>query len=203
MRDQSDANRTGGAKVEVVRAARRACSRDCRARRQPRRQLTLARPTASVRRNSAASHRRSADPSEHAGSAASFDSGACFGRRTRRIGAGRALYLGFDAPLLGEPINVLLLVEERPHDDFAPMTVEALIADRFVPIDVNDATRALGESGILSMAFAIQPTPRELFGQTLSWLRLTPERRRLASELETEGARRVSQRRVGRAQPRR
>jgi hypothetical protein len=88
--------------------------------------------------------------------------------------AGRAIYLGCDAPLLGEPVNVLLLVEERPHDEFAPMSVEALVAGRFVPITVNDATRALGESGVLSMAFAIQPTPRELFGQTLSWLRLSP-----------------------------
>jgi hypothetical protein len=87
---------------------------------------------------------------------------------------GRAIYLGCDAPLLGEPINVLLLVEERPHDVFAPMGVEALIAGRFVPITVNDATRALGESGVLSLAFAIEPTPRELFGQTLSWLRLSP-----------------------------
>jgi len=88
--------------------------------------------------------------------------------------SGRAIYLGCDAPLLGEPINILLLVDERPHDEFAPMNVEALIAGRFVPITVNDATRALGESGVLSLAFAIEPTPRELFGQTLSWLRLSP-----------------------------
>ncbi len=88
--------------------------------------------------------------------------------------ASRAVYLGFDATLLGEPINVLLLVEERLHDQFAPMTVEALIAGRFVPVAVNDATRALGESGVLTLAFAIAPTPRELFGRELSWLRLTP-----------------------------
>jgi len=43
-----------------------------------------------------------------------------------------------------------------------------------VPIVVNDATRALGESGVLSLAFPIEPAPCELFGQTLSWLRLTP-----------------------------
>nr|WP_315249408.1 hypothetical protein [uncultured Duganella sp.] len=88
--------------------------------------------------------------------------------------AGRALYLGFDAPLLGEPVNLLLLVEERRHDKFAPMCVEALVAGRFVPVVVNDATRALGESGVLSLALPVVPTPRELFGQTLNWLRLTP-----------------------------
>ena len=90
------------------------------------------------------------------------------------LATGRAIYLGCDAPLLGEPINVLLLVEERGHDAFAPMTVEALIAGGFVPITIDDETRALGESGVLSMAFAIAPTSRELYGQTLSWLRLSP-----------------------------
>lgn len=121
MRDQSDANRTAGAKVEAF--------------------VPLA---------------------------------LLLGRLSAAPVPGRAIYLGFDAPLLGEPVNVLLLVEERRHDEFAPMSVEALVADRFVPIVVNDATRALGESGVLSLAFPIEPTPRELFGQTLSWLRLTP-----------------------------
>jgi hypothetical protein len=70
---------------------------------------------------------------------------------------------------------VLLLVDEHDYTAFAPMKVEALIADRFVPIVVDDATRALGESGVLSLSFAISPTPSELFGKTLTWLRLTPK----------------------------
>ncbi len=89
---------------------------------------------------------------------------------------GRALFIGLNAALSETPVNVLLLVdEERPHEQFAPMKIEALVADRFVPVVADDATRALGESGLLSMAFALEPTPRELFGMdNLTWLRLTP-----------------------------
>jgi hypothetical protein len=70
---------------------------------------------------------------------------------------------------------VLLLVEEHNHTAFAPLTIDALVADRFVPIVADDATRALGESGLLSMAFAVPLTPSELFGKTLTWLRLKPK----------------------------
>ena len=87
---------------------------------------------------------------------------------------GRALYLGFDAPLLGAPVNLFLLVEERDHDACAPLLVEALVGDSFVPVLASDATRALGESGVLALAFPVAPGPRALFGQTLRWLRLTP-----------------------------
>jgi hypothetical protein len=86
----------------------------------------------------------------------------------------RSVLLGFSAELSGEPINVLLLVEERQHDAFAPLIVEALVNDRFEPLTVSDHTRALGESGLLTMAFPVTPTPRELFGKTLSWIRLRP-----------------------------
>ncbi len=164
VRDQSDANRTPGAMVEAfvplalllgrlsgppAAAADSGCPPDCQC------------PGASAGAAAAAASTASAPP---AAAAAEVSAPA----------RGRAIYLGFDAPLLGEPVNLLLLVEERPHDEFAPMSVEALVGDRFVPLVVNDATRALGESGILSLAFPVAPTPRELFGQTLSWLRLAP-----------------------------
>lgn len=171
VRDQSDANRTAGARVEAFvplalllarlsgppAAAEAAgdCQPDCHCPGTAAGTATAAGATSTLTGAAAVT----------AGSATAAAPG---------LAPGRAIYLGFDAPLLGEPINVLLLVEERPHDEFAPMTVEALVADRFVPIVVNDATRALGESGVLSLAFPIEPTPRELFGQTLGWLRLTP-----------------------------
>jgi hypothetical protein len=88
----------------------------------------------------------------------------------------RAVFLGFDAGLQGEPVNVLLLVEERSHDGFAPLAVEALTRDRFEALTVKDTTRALGESGLLSMSFPVKPSPRDLFGRTLTWLRLHPSR---------------------------
>lgn len=86
----------------------------------------------------------------------------------------RALMLGLNSTLEGEPINLLLLVQERDHDAFAPLTVEALVNDRFEQLPVRDTTRALGESGLLSLSFAIRPSPRDLFGKTLTWLRLRP-----------------------------
>jgi hypothetical protein len=89
--------------------------------------------------------------------------------------AGRALYLGFDARLKGEPVNILLLPsDERNFDDFAPARVDVLRGDRFEPVVASDATRALGEAGILSIALASAPAPAELFGRTLTWLRIRP-----------------------------
>ena len=88
---------------------------------------------------------------------------------------GRSILIGLTAAPSEAPVNILLLVDtEQPHTALAPMTIEALVADRFVPIVAEDKTRALGESGLLSMTFAVKPTPRELFGRTLTWLRLTP-----------------------------
>lgn len=149
LRDQSDANRTTGAKVEAF--------------------VPLAVSLGRLSAPAAAAHEECCKSDCQCPPALTAKPDA-----TAAGVAGRAIYLGFDAPLLGEPINVLLLVEERSHDDFAPMTVEVLIADRFVRVVVNDATRALGESGVLSMAFPVEATPRELFGRALRWLRLTP-----------------------------
>ena len=88
---------------------------------------------------------------------------------------GRSILIGLTAAPSEAPVNILLLVDaERDHTALAPMTIEALVADRFVPLVAEDKTRALGESGLLSMTFAVKPTPRDLFGKTLTWLRLTP-----------------------------
>jgi hypothetical protein len=87
----------------------------------------------------------------------------------------RALYLGFDSKLSGEPVNILLVVaEERAYDAAAPLNVDALVGDHFVPVVAQDNTRAIGETGVVSMSFSVEPISAELFGRTLSWLRLTP-----------------------------
>ena len=91
-------------------------------------------------------------------------------------GAGRrAIYLGFTSKLLGQPVNVLFNVDrESDYDAIGPFRVDALIGDRFAPIVAEDETRALGETGLLQMAFDVAPLKAELFGQALSWLRLAP-----------------------------
>ncbi len=89
---------------------------------------------------------------------------------------GRSLFIGLDANISAGPVSVLLLVEkENDHLEFAPMKVEALVAGRFIPIVADDGTRALSESGVLLMSFAVAPTLANLFGKTCTWLRLTPK----------------------------
>jgi hypothetical protein len=89
---------------------------------------------------------------------------------------GRSLFIGLDATVSESPVNVLLLVEsEHDHTAFAPMRIEALAAGHFKPIVADDATRALGESEVLSMSFAKPPTLSDLFGRSRTWLRLVPK----------------------------
>jgi hypothetical protein len=89
---------------------------------------------------------------------------------------GRSLFIGLDAIISAGPVSVLLMVDkENDHLALAPMTIEALVAGQFKPIVADDATRALGESGVLLMSFAVPPTLSNLFGRTRTWLRLTPK----------------------------
>lgn len=89
----------------------------------------------------------------------------------------RALYLGFSKPLSGQPLNLFALVErEQPFDDFAPLRIEALCGEFFTPVTTEDATRALGEDGLLSLSLPLPTVRTALFGQPLYWLRLSPAR---------------------------
>ena len=167
IRDQSDANRTGGAIVEAFvplavmlgrlsgTAASAGQPEDC----PPECDCGTQNATTTVTQTATATVAQTVTAPSVA---------------TVPGASGRALFLGLNATLSGAPVNVLLLVEENDHTAFAPIKVEALVADRFVPIVADDATRALGESGVLTMTFAVPPTPRELFGRTLTWLRLVP-----------------------------
>jgi hypothetical protein len=163
IRDQSDANRTPNAIVEAfvplsvmlgrllkAKAATEAtggCSSECNCSKHH--DATISKVAANA-------------VAEAAGESAST--------------AGRSIFLGLNATPTEGPVNVLFLVDEKKHSAFAPMVIDALIADRLEPIVAQDKTRALGETGILSMAFAVPPTRSELFGrENLTWLRLTPK----------------------------
>jgi hypothetical protein len=164
LRNQSDANRTPNARIEVFTPllatlrrlaagsaapqATAGCVPDC------------ACPTGEA----------STGPQKASAAAAPPPSTSSMARAERR-----ALYVGFDAKLAGAPVKILLLVDaERDHAAHAPIEVDALVGNSFAPITVNDSTRAVGESGILSLAFAVPPTAAELFGKTLTWLRISP-----------------------------
>jgi hypothetical protein len=89
----------------------------------------------------------------------------------------RALYLGFSGELAGHGVNLLALVErEQPFSGFAPLRVEALCGEHFIPVPCEDTTRALGESGLLSLSLTLPTVTAALFGESLCWLRLFPSR---------------------------
>jgi hypothetical protein len=159
--DQTDANRTGGAMVEAfvplplalerlspaqpATAAATDCPSDCNCQ-----------SSASTAKASGAT---AAPTTTDASSAAA---------------AQRALFIGLRTTASGASVNVLLIVDEREHSKFTPLTVEALVENQFQTITASDGTRAIGESGLLTLAFELTPTEAELFGQSLTWLRLTP-----------------------------
>ena len=160
IRDQSDANRTAGAIVEAFVPLAVMLGRFAQSA------VVTATPADSPPECDCVTPPATATGTLAAGAAAA----------TAPRERGRALFIGLAATPAEAPVNVLLLVEERPHTAFAPLTIEALVADRFAPLVADDATRALGESGLLTMSFAVPPTPGDLFGQRgLTWLRLKPK----------------------------
>jgi hypothetical protein len=161
-RDQSDANRTGGAVVEAFVPLGVMLGRLSGSASQTNPAVDCP-PECSCQSQSATAAASAAPPSVAASPTAIVPA------------TGRALLIGLTSPPSGAPINILLLVDvERKNDAFAPMKIEALVSDRFTPIVTKDDTRALGESGVLSLSFELQPTLRGLFGENLCWIRLTP-----------------------------
>jgi hypothetical protein len=85
-----------------------------------------------------------------------------------------AIYLGFDAPIVGGPISVLFKVDERPHDDAFPLRLDVLRRERFEPVICEDNTRGLGETGTLRFNLTTRPELREYFGAKRYWMRVRP-----------------------------
>jgi hypothetical protein len=160
FRDQSDANRTAGAIVEAFVPLAVTLGRLSK-------NLVPTGPVDECPPECACGDTHSGTES---GTAASRALSASTTRET-----GRSIFVGVNATLSESPVNILFLVDEKDHARLAPLAVEALIGDQFVSIIVDDKTRALGESGLLSMTFTRRPTPSELFGKTLTWLRLKPQ----------------------------
>jgi hypothetical protein len=151
LRDQSDANRTLGALVTIFSPLSHALS------------AGAGQPPADGAAGAAAC-------SCSAGTAVAATQG-----QASSAPPARALYLGFSAELVGQPVNLLAVIaRERAHEAFFPLRVEALCGDRYVPLVVQDTTRALGETGLLSMSLTVPAVTAGLFGRALSWLRLSP-----------------------------
>ena len=149
-RDQSDANRMAGAIVEAFIPLAAMLAQQTTTKRNPQSESDCI-PTA--------------DPQPQTPQAAAV---------AQNVNS-RALYLGLSGVISGANVNVLMLVDEREHGQSAPLKVEALVKGQFVPITTEDTTRALGESGLLSVAFAVPPTLEALFGHSAILIRLMPK----------------------------
>lgn len=159
IRDQSDANRTGGATVDLFTPLGAALER-------------LGAPPVTPEAKPAAP---AAAPCGCSASTATETAAAADAGATPAGAASPGLFLGFDAPLQGGPFKVLFkAAAEHDHDAFAPLGVDALNGARFEPLVATDDTRGLGETGLLSFTLSAAPNAADLFGETLHWLRLQP-----------------------------
>ena len=110
----------------------------------------------------------------------------------------RALYLGFDEEVTGEPLSILFLIESRDHDDAYPLEVDVLRGRHFEPVSLSgDGTRGLNETGVLTVTLSTPPQRATLFGDSRHWIRVRPNRRSAGGRLEAEHPRRLSQRHLG------
>lgn len=90
---------------------------------------------------------------------------------------GPCLFIGVNGTVgNSEDVHLLVLTAtEHDYTTFAPLNVEAIVANRFTRVVASDGTRALGETGLIEMSFAVAPATIDLFGQSsLVWLRLSP-----------------------------
>lgn len=86
----------------------------------------------------------------------------------------QTLYLGFDAPLSGGPIQLFAGVDERPFPtDFTPrVRWERRGANGgWSQLQIDDGTASLTEQGIVGLGFAEPTVPTERFGRERHWLR--------------------------------
>ena len=89
-------------------------------------------------------------------------------------GTERALYVGFDAPPGAQSMSLLFVLDEAPHTDAFPLRAEMRRANAFEPIDCQDGTRGLSETGIVKLQFEAPPLKVGLFGESQHWIRLLP-----------------------------
>ena len=86
----------------------------------------------------------------------------------------KAIYLGLSAPLRGDGVTILFLVDETPQASDLPLEVEAFAGNGFKAIRVKDETRSLSQSGILTLSLPEPLQQVSFFGEALHWLRLKP-----------------------------
>jgi hypothetical protein len=88
---------------------------------------------------------------------------------------GRAVYLAFDTPVSGGPIDLLFVVEESDQGGGYPLQIDALIDGKFKRLTSSvDQTRGLSETGLVILTLGEELQAAELFGSPGYWLRVRP-----------------------------
>ena len=163
LRDQSDANRTAGAKVEAFVPLAVSLGR-----------LEGSATPARARDGPCPPECECPDASIVASAASTPGNGSV--SASAPAATGRALLLGVEGAIEGGPVNLLAMIgDEKDHDALSPMRAAALVESGFAAFPASDATRALSESGLVTMTLGDAPKEAELFGDTRRWIRLGPK----------------------------
>lgn len=167
VRDQSDANRTEGAKVEAFVPLKRSLGR----------LLDISSQTATSSGETQQADSLQNDGCTDNGMSSSEDNTQSdLNQKSGRVAEGKAIFIGVEGQLRGDLVNMFMLVDQQSHSAFVPLTIDALVDDHFTWIFAEDDTRGLGESGLISMSFPVSPTEDELFGLKRRWLQLKPHK---------------------------
>lgn len=90
--------------------------------------------------------------------------------------SGNAVYFGFDAPMEGAPISILLDIEENVHFKSAPISYEYSTVADWKPLRVVDNTRNMGCAGTLTFMPPSDFAAIEVEGIKRWWIRMVDER---------------------------
>lgn len=158
MRDQSDANRTPTAIVEAFIPIARTLGRLSRVE------------IDTERANTKPEKPPSCEPEP-----VEVDEPNCDEKAEVKLDRGRSLFVGLDASVSAGAANVLMLAAKDTYRSRTnSLEAYTITGGKFELVSAEDATRALDESGVITMSFAEAPTLSDLFGRTLTWVRLVP-----------------------------
>jgi len=156
-RDQSDANRSPTAVLDLFQPFREA----------------LAKPKKSAAAPAPPEHRCCEEDATEEADEPGHD-GCCAPTPTGDAGSSElALFIASDAPLDGAGARLFWDVEEWLRG--AKLRVQALGKGTFVDVGVYDATDGLAQSGLLTLTFYQRTVLTELFGEPRHWLRITAD----------------------------
>ncbi|HAH10670.1 MAG TPA: hypothetical protein DCL48_11265 [Alphaproteobacteria bacterium] len=89
---------------------------------------------------------------------------------------GRGLYIGASAPFQGGSVRLFWDLDDLPEEESrVPIVAEVSRNGQFSPVNCDDETNGLSESGIMTLAIGSPSTPNALFGaRALHWIRIRP-----------------------------